>query len=57
MLEVDMVLYSGGRDANSEKIGCENVGVKVRPPSSDIPILGHIHVQQNRAHAIDASAS
>jgi pyruvate/2-oxoglutarate dehydrogenase complex dihydrolipoamide dehydrogenase (E3) component len=29
MLEVDMVLYSGGRDANSEKIGCENVGVKV----------------------------
>lgn len=28
-LEVDMVLYSGGRDANSEKIGCENVGVKI----------------------------
>lgn len=28
-LEVDMVLYSGGRDANSERIGCENVGVKV----------------------------
>ena len=28
-LEVDLVLYSGGRDANSEKIGCENVGVEV----------------------------
>ena len=28
-IEVDLVLYSGGRDANSEKIGCENVGVEV----------------------------
>jgi len=29
VLEADLALYSGGRDANSEKIGCENVGVKV----------------------------
>ena len=29
MVEADLVLYSGGRDANSEKIGCENVGVEV----------------------------
>ncbi|EKU23104.1 soluble pyridine nucleotide transhydrogenase, partial [Nannochloropsis gaditana CCMP526] len=28
-LEVGLVLYSGGRDANSEKIGCEEVGVEV----------------------------
>jgi len=28
-IEVGLVLYSGGRDANSEKIGCENVGVEV----------------------------
>jgi NAD(P) transhydrogenase len=26
---VDLCLYSGGRDANSEKIGCENVGVEI----------------------------
>jgi hypothetical protein len=28
-LAVDLCLYSGGRDANSEKIGCENVGVEI----------------------------
>lgn len=28
-LAVDLCLYSGGRDANSEKIGCENVGVGI----------------------------
>ena len=28
-LGVDLCLYSGGRDANSEKIGCENVGVEI----------------------------
>jgi len=26
---VDLCLYSGGRDANSEKIGCEHVGVEI----------------------------
>lgn len=39
-LRVDLVLYSGGRDANSEGLGCEEAGVelaqygriKVRPP-------------------------
>jgi pyruvate/2-oxoglutarate dehydrogenase complex dihydrolipoamide dehydrogenase (E3) component len=30
LVEADVVLYSGGRDANTEKIGCENVGVTVR---------------------------
>lgn len=29
LVEADVVLYSGGRDANTEKIGCENVGVTV----------------------------
>lgn len=27
-MEVDVCLFSGGRDANSEKIGCEDVGVE-----------------------------
>lgn len=28
-LRVDLVLYSGGRDANSETLGCEAAGVEL----------------------------
>ena len=28
-LKVDLVMYSGGRDANSEGLGCENLGINI----------------------------